>query len=40
MLNEPTETKEEKRMRKAGGILTIIGGIIIIAGLFIFTGGP
>jgi len=26
MLNEPTETKEEKRMRKTGGILTIIGG--------------
>jgi hypothetical protein len=28
MLNEPTETKEEKRMRKAGGVLTIIGGVI------------
>ena len=44
MLNEPTETKEEKkmrkRMRKAGGILTIIGGIIIVAGVFIATGGP
>jgi hypothetical protein len=33
MLNKPTETKEEKRMRKAGGVLTIIGGILaIIAG--------
>ena len=29
-----------ERMRKAGGILTIVGGIIIVAGLFIATGGP
>jgi uncharacterized membrane protein len=48
MLNEPAETKEEKRMRqnmremmrKAGGILTIIGGTIIVVGLIIATGGP
>ncbi len=44
MLNEPTETKEEKRMRKrmkkAGGILTIIGGIFLVAGVIIATGGP
>jgi len=40
MLNEPTETKEEKRMRKAGGILTIVGGIIMVAGGTLVTGVP
>jgi hypothetical protein len=48
MLNKPTETREEKRMRqnirnrmrKAGGILTIIGGIIIVAGGIMAAGVP
>lgn len=44
MLNEPTETKEEKRMRKgmrkAGGILTIVGGIIMLVGGTFAAGIP
>ena len=34
-MNQP-----KPKRRKAGGILTIIGGIIIVVGVFIATGGP